>query len=354
MKIKIILQAVKRFSIIFLLIMQNSKAQDIMLLDAFSIPVNGRNYISKKNDERLKYSHSDELYYVSTNKTDNNNLFVGIVGSKTVRIWDKTNISRKGSQKRKILIAAHRGGYENDFKDKAPENSIANIQNAINHGFDIYESDIQRTSDGKFIIMHDPTIDRTTNGTGEVAKMSSEELKKYNLIYRNGKESTEKIPFLDEFISKGNGKIIFKIDYKPELKYLDDLLEQIKELGLQKRVILRFFYKKETVKYIAKYNADDIPTILFRVKTLSQFNELKSLFDPKMISIFERKAFTQEQIQIIELASKENIIVEAHTFFDGKKNREEYWEEEIILPITIFHTKKSILFQEFLVKKMLR
>jgi glycerophosphoryl diester phosphodiesterase len=354
MKINIFSQAIKIFSIIYILLMQNSNAQEIVQFGDVNIHINGINYISEKNDERLKYSHSDKLFYASMDMTDYDNLVIEIFGSEIDRNWSKTIIYCEVNQKRRILIAAHRGGYENDFKDNAPENSIANIQNAINHGFDIYESDIQRTSDGKFIIMHDPTIDRTTNGSGEVAKMSSEELKKYNLIYRNGKESTEKIPFLDEFISKGDGKIIFKIDYKPELKHLDDLLEQIKELGLQKRVILRFFYKKETVKYIAKYDPDDIPAILFRIKTLSQFNELKSLFNPKMISIFERRAFTQEQIQIIEQASKENIIVEAHTFFDGKKNREEYWEEEIIFPITIFHTKKPILFLEFLEEKKLR
>ena len=83
--------------------------------------------------------------------------------------------------KGKIYIAAHRGGYENEYNDKAPENSIANIQNAINQGFEIYESDIRRTLDGVFIIMHDATIDRTTNGIGEVKNLLSEDLKKYHL-----------------------------------------------------------------------------------------------------------------------------------------------------------------------------
>jgi len=238
--------------------------------------------------------------------------------------------------------------------DKAPENSIANIQNAINHGFEIYESDLQRTLDGKFIIMHDPTIDRTTNGVGEVAKMSSEEIKKYKLKYINGEISDEKIPFLADFISKGDGKIIFKIDFKPELKYLDDLIEEIRVLGLQDRVILRFKYKKEIAKDLSKFNSKELPSILFRVKTLKQYNELKSILDIKMISIFERKEFTPEQLQIIDMASKENIIVEAHTFNNGKKNREDFWEEQIKLPITIFHTNKPILFQEFLMKKKLR
>ncbi|MCF6358974.1 MAG: hypothetical protein L3J54_14335 [Draconibacterium sp.] len=84
------------------------------------------------------------------------------------------------------------------------------------------------------------------------------------------------------------------------------------------------------------------------MKNLAQYEELKRTFNPKMISIFERKVFTQEHLQIIDMASKENIIVEAHTFGNAKKNREDYWAEQIKLPITIFHTNKPILFQEFL------
>jgi|LGVF01.1.fsa_nt_gb glycerophosphoryl diester phosphodiesterase len=328
--------------------------------------IKGDVYYGKRFKEDLKNSKTEykfvaadgtvtgipkAMYYVLSVKVDGDNVSIEMIDSKTGKIWDKATISGIETNISNILIAAHRGGYENDYKDRAPENSIANIQNAINHGFAIYESDVERTLDGKFIIMHDPTIDRTTNGSGEVAKLSSEEIKKYHLTYKNGKVSNEKIPFLADFISRGDGKIIFKIDFKPELKYLDDLIEEIKDLGLQDRVILRFKYKKEIAKDLSKFNSKELPSILFRVKTLKQYNELKSILDIKMISIFERKEFTPEQLQIIDIASKENIIVEAHTFNNGKKNREEYWEEQIELPITIFHTNKPILFQEFLKKK---
>ena len=324
----------------------------------------------RNSDTEYKFVASDGtvtgipevMYYVLSVKIDGDKITIEMIDSKTGKVWDKSLIDNNKTTvsannifaNNKIVIAAHRGGYENDYKDKAPENSIANIQNAINKGFEIYESDVERTSDGKFIIMHDPTIDRTTNGVGEVAKMSGKEIKKYKLKYMNGEVSDEKIPFLNEFISKGDGKIIFKIDFKPELKYLGDLIEEIKDLGLQDRVILRFKYKKEIAKDLSKFNSKELPSILFRVKTLKQYNELKSILDIKMISIFERKEFTPEQLQIINMASKENIIVEAHTFNNGKKNREDFWEEQVKLPITIFHTNKPILFQEFLKKKKLR
>lgn len=257
--------------------------------------------------------------------------------------------------KGKIYIAAHRGGYENEYKDKAPRNSIANIQNAINQGFEIYESDVRRTLDGVFIIMHDPTIDRTTNGSGEVEKLLSKDLKKYRLKYYNGEETNESIPFIEDFISKGNGRIIFKLDYKSDVVYLKELIKELQFLKLQNSVILRFSYNKKIVKELENYDLNEIPHILFRIETLSEFEELKSIFNPRMISILTKENyFNQEHLQIIKEASNENILIEAHTFHDYKDEREEFWEEQIKLPITIFHTKKPILFQEFLKKKMLR
>ncbi len=304
----------------------------------------------------------EAMYYVLSVKIDGDNVAIEMIDSKTGKVWDKATLNAKETSvaankifdTNKIVIAAHRGGYENDVKDKAPENSFANIENAIKQGFELYESDVQRTLDGQFIIMHDPTIDRTTNGTGEVAKMTFEELKEYNLKYKNGEISTGKIPLVTDFIKKGNGKIIFKIDFKPEIKYLDALLNEIKATGLQDQVILRLKYKTATAKFVAKYNPKEMPTILFRVKKLSQYNELKSIMKPTMISIFEKKEFSPEHLQIIQDASNNNIIIEAHTFYNNKKNREEYWEKQVALPITIFHTNKPILFTEFLKKKKLR
>jgi len=78
----------------------------------------------------------------------------------------------------RVFIAAHRGGYESDKEDKAPENSIANIENCEGKGYEIFETDIQRTKDGHFVIVHDPTIERETSGVGEVSEMPLHQLKR--------------------------------------------------------------------------------------------------------------------------------------------------------------------------------
>ena len=58
-----------------------------------------------------------------------------------------------------VIVVAHRADWRN-----FPENSLAAIQSAIDMGVDMVELDLQRTRDGKLILMHDDTLDRTTTG----------------------------------------------------------------------------------------------------------------------------------------------------------------------------------------------
>ncbi len=58
-----------------------------------------------------------------------------------------------------VFVVAHRGDWRN-----APENSVSAIKKAADMGADMVEIDIQRTKDSVFILMHDGSIDRMTNG----------------------------------------------------------------------------------------------------------------------------------------------------------------------------------------------
>ena len=129
-----------------------------------------------------------------------------------------------------ILIAAHRGGYSNDKKDRAPENSLENIVNCQRKGYDLYETDIQRTSDGHFVIVHDPTIDRETTGTGDISETSLSDLKRHRKRYRDGSVSESRVATLGELLDAGRGRTIFKADLKPGVpEHFDDVLEIAKE-----------------------------------------------------------------------------------------------------------------------------
>jgi glycerophosphoryl diester phosphodiesterase len=72
-----------------------------------------------------------------------------------------------------VLVIAHRGGIFPDI----PENTLSNFRMAIQQGTDVIEVDLRSSRDGQILIMHDETLDRTTNGSGNISHFTLEELK---------------------------------------------------------------------------------------------------------------------------------------------------------------------------------
>lgn len=102
-----------------------------------------------------------------------------------------------------MLKIGHRGakGYE-------PENTLIAFEKAINLGVDGIELDVHLSSDNELIVIHDETVDRTTNGKGEVNQLSLKELKALKI------EITEKIPTLNEVLDVVNKRCFINIELK--------------------------------------------------------------------------------------------------------------------------------------------
>ncbi len=97
----------------------------------------------------------------------------------------------------KMLVFAHRGA-----SGGAPENTMAAFKQAIEKGSDGVELDIHLTADGKVVVIHDATVDRTSDGKGEVAYRNYGELARLDMAAR-WKGSTwgaQRIPLLEEVI----------------------------------------------------------------------------------------------------------------------------------------------------------
>ncbi len=95
--------------------------------------------------------------------------------------------------KSKPYVIAHRGN-----QTACPENTLASFRRAIKDGADIIETDIHLTRDNAFVCIHDPTVDRTTDGSGKVADMTLSELKALSAGPRHKGFGSEKIPTLKE------------------------------------------------------------------------------------------------------------------------------------------------------------
>jgi glycerophosphoryl diester phosphodiesterase len=94
------------------------------------------------------------------------------------------------------LLAAHRGGSL-----LWPENSLLAFRNALALGADFIEFDVHLSKEGEVVVIHDPTLDRTTSGSGPVRDSTAAELKALHLKDRTGALTEETVPTLDEVVA---------------------------------------------------------------------------------------------------------------------------------------------------------
>lgn len=145
-----------------------------------------------------------------------------------------------------VLVVAHRGDWRN-----APENSLKAIDYAIDMGVDIIELDVQRTADGKFILMHDKTLDRTTTGKGAVAKVSLDSIRTLKL--RNGCaiKTKENVPTLEEALLHAKDKVMINLDKADS--YFEEIYPLLEKTETTKQIIMKGSRNPQEVK--SKFSA---------------------------------------------------------------------------------------------------
>ena len=87
------------------------------------------------------------------------------------------------------LNIAHRGGM-----GLAPENTIYAFDKAVSHGSEVFELDVHATRDGEMVVIHDDTVDRTTNGSGRVKDLTLAELKELDAAYHYTSDQDKSFP----------------------------------------------------------------------------------------------------------------------------------------------------------------
>ena len=106
-----------------------------------------------------------------------------------------------------VFVAAHRADWK-----YAPENSLQALRNALFFGADIIETDVRQTKDGHFVMMHDATVNRMTNGTGTVADMTLDDVRRLYLKTNWGQTTTFRVATLDEYIEEAKGRACLYLD----------------------------------------------------------------------------------------------------------------------------------------------
>lgn len=123
-----------------------------------------------------------------------------------------------------MLNIAHRGA-----SGRFPENTLSAFRAAIDAGAQMCELDVEGSSDGAIVVIHDETVDRTTDGRGAVRAMTFDELKRLDAGIRFGNEfKGERIPTLAEVLALTEGRCELNIEIKSagvERKVCDLIVE---------------------------------------------------------------------------------------------------------------------------------
>ena len=122
-----------------------------------------------------------------------------------------------------MKVYAHRG-----YSGKYPENTMLAFRKAAETGCDGIELDVQLTKDGKIVVIHDETVDRTTTGTGRVKDYTYEELIKLDAAKLfGGKYGFCPIPSFEEYCQWAAGQdLVTNIEIKTGVYYYEGLEEK--------------------------------------------------------------------------------------------------------------------------------
>lgn len=137
--------------------------------------------------------------------------------------------------KDEVLIAAHRGCWKG-----SSENSMDALEKCISLGVSIVELDVRKTKDNVLILMHDETVDRTTDGKGAVEDLTWAEISILHLKAENGAsgEMTQRsVPTFSEALEAAKDRVIVNVDAKAEL--YSEVFSELSKLNMVEQALLK-------------------------------------------------------------------------------------------------------------------
>lgn len=172
-------------------------------------------------------------------------------------------------------ITAHRG-----YSAVAPENTLYAFEEAVGIGADYIELDVQLTADEQLVVFHDKTIDRTTDGKGELNKYTYEELQKFSVgswFSRDGEFDDARIVLLSDVLETVGNDILLNIEIKNHgnvSRTAEKTVEVIEEYGIERSCYITSF-SYSALKTVKKINPKIKTGLIANVASSTSFSQLK-------------------------------------------------------------------------------
>jgi len=172
-------------------------------------------------------------------------LIYGLLLAFSVRPLSGNEGNLRPTARRRPLVIAHRGGA-----GLWPENTMQAFTGSRDLGVDVLEMDVQTTADNILVVMHDATLERTTNGSGPVNRLTLAQLKKLDAAFHFSADGGRTFPFRGRGVTVPTLQEVFKafpdmrFNIEPkqaEPSIVKSLCRMIRESGLQKKVMVGSF-----------------------------------------------------------------------------------------------------------------
>lgn len=235
-------------------------------------------------------------------------------------------------------IIAHKGA-----SGSAPENTLAAFEKALAMGVDMIELDVRNTQDERIVVIHDSTLDRTTNGTGLVHDYTLEEIKKLDAgSWFDPAFHNETVPTLKEVLDMVNGrcKVLIEIKHMDHPHY-DDFAEKLIDIiRLEKNGYDWIILQSEEFEYLEaahKYDdyvqtkqlmisEDSAPLIAFYIETKMHLGRAKEddrmkALNPEYHTLSTRRIFRMHargfEVYTYAPNNREDMVKLLHMGVDG-------------------------------------
>lgn len=179
--------------------------------------------------------------------------------------------------KHNFTVIAHRGAHKTN-----PENTLSAFKEAIAIGADYVELDLRTSKNGKLVIMHDATVDRTTNGHGRVEDFSWRQLRRLQ-IHADRKHIKEHIPVFNKVLRLCKGKIYIYLDFKDA--NVGGTWDLINKYGMAEQIVVYC----NTMKQFNEWHkvAPQMPLMISLPDTVKSVPQLVKILHANPISILD-------------------------------------------------------------------
>jgi glycerophosphoryl diester phosphodiesterase len=216
-----------------------------------------------------------------------------------------------------FVVIAHRGD-----QFAAHENTLTALRQAAEAGIDYVEIDVRRTADGHYVLMHDSTVDRMTDGQGRVSELSLEQIRALKVRDQKRPQiAGDRVPTLEEALNVVKGRIHVYLDFKAGDRAV--VTKLIRDSGVSRQILIY-----DEIESIAEWRrlVPELPLIVSPPETIKTAAELVKFIKERRVEVLDGswEFYTREMVEAAVAAG-----VKVWPDIQDERENAEYFREVI-------------------------